>query len=166
MKEYTITLRLQITEPLLDPAEWCWGILLDLSPAESVEVVPVLTTAERMVLSVCEQRRGEIGSDAPLPTVAEIDNAIDASNYGRSIGEFIGAAWEDAHSIVYDEFPQFREPEEREPLTYEQVALYEKAVEDDEETRAWLAHNDRDPYDVYGTPEHEAWLMECEYYEG
>jgi len=71
-----------------------------------------LTTGEWMVLTVIEQRKYESGSDAPIPSIEEIDNAIDGSDQATSLGEFIGAAWDDAKSIVYDKFPQFREANE------------------------------------------------------
>lgn len=46
MKEYLVTLRLTITEPLVPPDRWCWGILLDLGPEEAVEVIDVLDVVQ------------------------------------------------------------------------------------------------------------------------
>lgn len=71
-----------------------------------------LTTGEWMVLTAIEQRKFESGSDAPIPSIEEIDNAIDGSDQGASLGQFIEAAWDNAKSIVYDKFPQFREEDE------------------------------------------------------
>jgi hypothetical protein len=94
------------------------------------------STGQWMVATTLWQRIEDYELDLPIPSQQEISDAIDGANAGTSLGEYIGAAWDAASEIVYDMFPQFRE------------------------------EDDRDPIDRYGTPEHEAWLIEMERQEG
>lgn len=76
-----------------------------------------LTTGEWMILRILEAKIADFGLSLALPTIEEIDDAINGSNQQTALGEFVGAAWDTAEEIVYDMFPQFREEnfDEEEP---------------------------------------------------
>lgn len=73
-----------------------------------------LSTGEWMILRLVEDRIKDYDLDLTLPTIEEIDAAIDGSMEGTALGEYIGAAWEAAAEIIHDMLPRFRDPDLRE----------------------------------------------------
>jgi hypothetical protein len=68
-----------------------------------------LSTGEWMALRILEAKVRDFGLSLPVPSIEEIDKAINDSMQGTALGEYINAAWDAAEEIVYDMFPQFRE---------------------------------------------------------
>jgi hypothetical protein len=81
-------------------------------PGPKVDFNDYESTGQWMVAATIAEHIADFGLTDPMPTQQEISDAIDGANAGASLGEYIGAAWVAAAEIVYDMFPQFRDPEE------------------------------------------------------
>lgn len=68
------------------------------------------STGQWMVAVTLDAKAIDYGIDLPFPTQQEISDAIDSAPSQHALGEYIGAAWEAANEVVYDMFPDFREP--------------------------------------------------------
>jgi len=89
------------------------------------------STGQWMIATIIAGRIEDYDLKKPFPSQKEISDAIDGANAGTSLGEYIGAAWEAAAEVVYDMFPQFRDPDS---------CLHDKVGrEDDGLGRRWLA---------------------------
>lgn len=67
-----------------------------------------LSIAQTILLDMIEQRAEEAGLEPPALSPNRLDQIIDTANSGRSLREYVGAAWEAASEIVYDQFPEYR----------------------------------------------------------
>jgi hypothetical protein len=72
------------------------------------------STGQWMVAMTIWQKIEDYGLDPRVPDVKDISDAIDRANAGNALAAYIGAAWDAASEIVYDMFPQYREPFEEE----------------------------------------------------
>lgn len=68
------------------------------------------STGQWMVAMTLDAHAIDWDIDLPFPTQQEISDAIDGCNAGTNLGEYLGAAWDAASEVVYDMFPDFREP--------------------------------------------------------
>lgn len=86
-----------------------------------------LSTGEWMILRILEAKVRDFGLDLSIPSIEEIDEAINGSAQQTALGAFVNAAWDSAEEIIYDQFPQFREEnfdDEPPPLAESEDAVF------------------------------------------
>ena len=66
-----------------------------------------LSTAEIMVLRELRRRSDDLNEPPPMPSMKEITDAVENSH----LNEGLDIIWDAVGDFVYDEFPEFREPE-------------------------------------------------------
>jgi hypothetical protein len=89
----------------------------DLAPARikrTIRFEDYESTGQWMVARTLDAKALDYGIDLPFPTQQEISDAIDGCYAGTALGEYLGAAWDAASEVVYDMFPDFREPDDEE----------------------------------------------------